>query len=98
MNREVSVENSSKFHYSHFLDPGKPLGPKDFHLASQLPAIPPNMTTEAMMRVKQIINSFFSFEYLKVMEDGELKGSVNNPEPDLADVLKVTKNGIHALE
>merc|ERR1712128_138086 len=64
-------------------NPGKPLGPKDFHLASQLPAIPPNMTTEAMMRI---------------VEDGELKGSVNNPEPDLADVLKVTKNGIHALE
>jgi len=64
-------------------NPGKPLGPKDFHLASQLPAIPPNMTTDMMM---------------KIVEYGELKGSVNNPEPDLIDVMKATKNGIAALE
>ena len=32
-------------------DPGKPLGPKDFFLASQLPKIPPNITTEMMMKV-----------------------------------------------
>ena len=32
------------------------------------------------------------------MENGELLGSVNNPEPDLADVLKATRNGIAALK
>ena len=36
--------------------------------------------------------------YTQIVEEGELKGSVNNPEPDLADTLKATKNGIAALE
>ena len=34
---------------------------------------------------------------LQIVEDGELKGSVNNPEPTFADALKVTKNGVAAL-
>ena len=46
-------------------DQGKPLGEDDFFLASQLPIIPRNITTDQMM---------------KIMEDGELKGSKNQPE------------------
>jgi hypothetical protein len=36
--------------------------------------------------------------YTQIVEEGELKGGVNNPEPDLADTMKATKNGIAALE
>ena len=45
-----------KFAMFHLLmcfysDPGKPLDASDFFLASQLPKISPNMTTEMMMKV-----------------------------------------------
>merc|ERR1712013_589585 len=62
---------------------GRPLGEADFFLASQLPRIPTNMTSERLM---------------KLTAEGELRGSMHKPEPDLADVLKATKNGVAALE
>ena len=52
-------------------DQGKPLGEKDFSLASQLPIIPLTETTKELM---------------KIMEDGELKGAQNTDDmpPSLA--------------
>jgi len=67
-------------------NPGPPLGEKDFFLASQLPIVPTNVTTDQLMQI---------------VADGELAGSVNNPAPSLNDslnMLKETKNGIAALE
>jgi len=62
---------------------GKPLDESDFFLASQQPIIPPNVTTETMM---------------KMVSYGEVEGNKHTSVPDLRDVLKATRNGIHALE
>ena len=35
----------------NFSDPGEPLGETDFFLATQLPIIPHNTTTEELMRI-----------------------------------------------
>merc|ERR1712142_245939 len=64
--------------------PGKPLGPADFEAASKLPIHPRNEATDEMM---------------KMVSYGEVEGLKHTGGiPDLADVVKSTKNGIHALE
>ena len=54
----ISVEQTLKI---KFPDPGEPLGPRDFFLASQLPKIPPNMTTDMMMKVCIKFGRLYSF-------------------------------------
>ena len=54
MNQEVISQRKSYLllcYNSPLLDAGKPLGEDDFFLASQLPRIPSNMTSEKLMKV-----------------------------------------------
>ena len=77
-----------KLHVSS--DPGRPLGPADFHLGRQLRAPPTNETSEEMM-LPPFFKSGTSNEDL-VMEEKELEGAETearlNPQP---------KNGLSKL-
>merc|ERR1711892_1151456 len=64
-NPENAVANNAISRPEEPKNQGKPLGEEDFFLASQLPIIPRNITTDQLM---------------KIIEDGELKGSKNTPE------------------
>merc|ERR1712123_115371 len=64
-NPDDAVANNAISRPEEPKNPGKPLGEEDFFLASQLPIIPRNITTDQLM---------------KIIEDGELKGSKNTPE------------------
>ena len=70
------------------LDPGKPLGPKDFWLGKQLQAQTANETTNRMMKLPQWRSDEKTMEELEALGEKYVKGNLNNRTRNILEPLK----------
>merc|ERR1719234_2012261 len=72
-------------------NPGRPLDQDDFDRASELKS---NQSRNA----SHIENMIIKNQMFQQLAEGEVEANKHMTEPDLADTMQYTKNGIHALE